>query len=123
MSSIGIEEVCDRHRRLHVCLVADVLDTKSLRQQALPDELRPLTPETKVVGPAFTVLGRTLLQGEEYKAGQFTAVDNSLPNTVFVLDAGGDVTSAHWGELICRRAMNKVPSAPSLTVAAAISIL
>jgi 4-hydroxy-4-methyl-2-oxoglutarate aldolase len=107
VSSISMQEVCERYRRLYVGLVADVLDKKGLRQQALSHELRPLTRETKVAGPAFTILGRTLREGEEYKAGQFTAVDALVPNTVVVLDAGGDATCAHWGELICRRAMNK----------------
>lgn len=63
--------------------------------------LRPLTPSTKVVGPALTV--RTYA-GDWAKPVE--AIDKAKPGDVIVIDAGG-VGPAVWGELATHSALQR----------------
>ena len=53
-------ELCERYRKLYLPGVADALYELGLPEQVLPTYLRPLFPEQRLVGCAFTVEGRPL---------------------------------------------------------------
>ena len=59
---VGLEthELCERYRKLYLPAVADALYELGLPEQVLPTYLRPLFPEQRMVGLAFTVEGRPL---------------------------------------------------------------
>lgn len=54
----ALHELCERYRQLYMPAVCDALYELGLEEQVLPTWLRPLFPEQRVVGEAFTVEGR-----------------------------------------------------------------
>jgi regulator of RNase E activity RraA len=57
---VDAHELCERYRKLYLPAVADALYELGLPEQVLPTYLRPLFPEQRMVGLAFTVEGRPL---------------------------------------------------------------
>lgn len=98
---IGRPEICRRYRRLYTGVVADILDSKGVRNHSLPPSIRPMKDGMKVAGPAFTCQG--------VQVGDITSDDTLMlikmleavtPQSVIVLSAGGDYSSSHWGEMM-----------------------
>jgi regulator of RNase E activity RraA len=56
----AVNELCARYRALYLPAVADALYELGLPEQVLPTYLKPLFPDKRVVGVAFTVEGREL---------------------------------------------------------------
>ena len=79
------------------------------RNQALPINLRPLTPKMKVAGPIFPVRGnkRFYDDGKDPRYKQMDMLDSIYPGSVIVMDSGDEKTAAHWGELMSKTAMEK----------------
>ena len=69
-------------------------------------DIRPLTSEMKLAGPAFTVPAAQKVYRKELKQ-DFHIIDILLPRTVSVWDCGGDISTGHWGELMTNTAINK----------------
>jgi len=97
----------DRLAALYTGAVADVMDGLGYRNQALPREIRPLDNEVTLAGVVFTVRGRALWSEPEadprYK--QIEMLEAVTPDSVIVLDPGGEADAAHWGELMSTTAM------------------
>jgi len=98
---IGLPELNRRYRRLYTGVVADILDTKGVRNHSLPPSIRPLKDHMKVAGPAFTCLG---IQTGDIKSDDTPMLIKMLeavtPHCVVVLSASGDRSSSHWGEIM-----------------------
>jgi regulator of RNase E activity RraA len=98
---IGLSELNRRYRRLYTGVVADILDTKGVRNHSLPPSIRPLKDHMKVAGPAFTCLG---VQTGNIKSDDTPMLIKMLeavtPHCVIVLSANGDRSSSHWGEIM-----------------------
>ena len=96
-----LPEFSRRYRRLYTGVVADVLDTKGVRNHSLPPSIRPLKDHMKVAGPAFTCLG---MQTGNIKSDDTPMLIEMLeavtPHCVVVLSANGDRSSSHWGEIM-----------------------
>ena len=88
--------------RLYTGAVADILDRMGLRDQCLPADIRPLTPDMKVAGPAYTVRGRARQydDGNDPRYRQMDMLDGIVAGCVVVIDAGDETKAAHWGELM-----------------------
>ena len=56
----GLGELCERFRRLYLSAVCDALFHLRLEEKVLPSSLRPLFPESRIVGEAFTVEGHDI---------------------------------------------------------------
>jgi len=98
---MDLPEICRRYRRLYTGLVADILDSKGVRNHSLPASIRPLNESMKIAGPAFTCQG--------VPTGDIASDDTPFliqmlealtPHCVVVLSAGGDTSSSHWGEMM-----------------------
>ena len=77
--------------------LSDVLDIMGLPNQVLAAAIRPIVPGTRVVGPAFCVMGRKLEPGQAPLTAQY-AVDRALtPGCVVVMATGGHRASAIIG--------------------------
>lgn len=94
-------DICRRYRQLYTGVVADILDGHGVRNHSLPAVIRPLKDHMKVAGPAFTCQGVAV--------GDITSDDTPMliemlealtPRCVVVLNAGGDLSSSHWGEIM-----------------------
>ena len=91
-------DLLDVLRRVSAANVSDAMH----RSGDIPG-LRPITPGSKLVGPALTV--RTY-PGDWCKPVE--AIDQSKPGDVLVIDAGG-VGPAVWGELATNSAIQRGP--------------
>lgn len=104
-SDITIEELCARYGRLYVAAVADALDDKGLWHQIVDRRIQPLTLEMRVVGPAFTMLGRPERSTDRAIRKGVKAVDALQRHTVAVMDCSGEEITGHWGELLTNGAL------------------
>lgn len=97
---------CREH--LFSAVIGDVMDVMGLRNQFLPPEIRPLTPEMVLVGRAMTV------QEEDHAAEpgsdptaafglMFDALDDLKQDEVYIC-TGSSPAYALWGELMTVRA-------------------
>ena len=98
-------------RRLFTAVIGDVMDTAGLTRQFLPPELRPLTPETIIVGRAMPVLEADCFADTIGHSGQpdafglmLQALDDLKTDEVYIC-AGASLRYALWGELMSRRAI------------------
>ncbi|MFA5786918.1 MAG: RraA family protein [Actinomycetota bacterium] len=100
---ISPEELAGRYLRLHTPAVCDVLDGLGLFHQALPPEIQPLSREMKLAGPAFTAKGAAttyFTEDDVQFAFQGWSKALGMPGPIGVVEASGDRTAAHWGELL-----------------------
>lgn len=87
-------------QKLYAAVLADALDRAGYRNQAMDARIRPLDPETVLVGRAATQLA-----AEEYAIPsspyqlQIEAVDSLKPGDVVVATTQGSSACAYWGEL------------------------
>lgn len=72
------------------------------RMNAVSSNLRPYHKEGRLVGTAFTVKTRP---GDNLLVHK--AIDLAEPGDVIVVDAGGDMTNAIFGEIMMRMAIKK----------------
>src|SRR5574337_1506138 len=98
--------------KLFTAVVGDVLDKLGFRRQFLPQAIKPLKSEMKIVGRAMPVLeadvfddsgnSRGMLGGKPFGL-MLEALDDLRPNEVYVA-TGGSFAYALWGELMSTRA-------------------
>ena len=104
-------ERSERLGRLYTGAVADILDEigPEYRDQALPNDIRPLDIHMKVAGPVYTVRGRARHydDGKDPRYKQMDMLDAIIPGSVIVMDPGDDTVASHWGELMSNTARNK----------------
>jgi 4-hydroxy-4-methyl-2-oxoglutarate aldolase len=91
--------------RLHTAVLGDTLDVMGLRRQFLPQAVRPLLPDVRLVGRAMTVREEDIISsgGDGDFGRMFEALDQIGPGEIYVA-AGGAGGYAMWGELMSRTA-------------------
>ncbi|WP_313639873.1 RraA family protein [Paenibacillus sp. FSL K6-0276] len=92
--------------KLYSAVISDILDSLELRNQALPQHIRPLDPDMVVCGYAKTVQVADVSRkpAQAYKK-QIEVLDGIQPGEVFVGDVGGSERSAFFGELMSTATM------------------
>lgn len=97
-------------RELVSAVLGDVLDAAGLNRQFLPPEIRPLVPDTILVGRALPVLEADCCGEEVGHLGRpqpfglmFRALDDLRPGEIYVC-TGSSFDYALWGELMSTRA-------------------
>jgi regulator of RNase E activity RraA len=107
--SLSTTELCARYRKLWVPVVCDALYTLGMREQVLPSSLRPLFPEQRIAGVAYTVLGRAIEPhiawdpGIERIESYLRVFEELTPDTVMVSVNPGSYVG-HFGELTANSA-------------------
>ncbi|MHB8590035.1 MAG: RraA family protein [Candidatus Dormibacteraceae bacterium] len=101
--AIELGELCQRYRALYMPAVSDALYGLGLPEQVLPSGLRPLFPEQRMVGEAFTVQGRHLDPigwdaGVERIQSYLQIFERLTPDTVLV-SVNPNSHVGHFGEL------------------------
>ncbi len=87
--------------QLYAAVISDALDASGFREQALRHTIRPLLPETVVVGRAMPVLCLDVYEvpNEPYQQ-EIAAVDSLKQNDVLVCSTNGSTRICFWGELL-----------------------
>jgi regulator of RNase E activity RraA len=92
-------------KELFCAVVGDVMDKMGLRRQFLPPQIRPLAPETVVIGRAMTVLEADCFEELDKPFGlMLEALDDLKTDEVYVC-GGASPRYALWGELMSTRAI------------------
>ncbi len=86
---------------LYAAVISDALDAVGFREQAMRHTIRPLLPETVVVGRALPVLCLDVYEipDEPYQQ-EITAVDSLKQDDVLVCSTDGSTRICFWGELL-----------------------
>ena len=86
---------------LYAAVISDALDAAGFRQQAMQHTIRPLLPETVVVGRAMPVLCLDVYEipDEPYQQ-EIAAVDSLKQDDVLVCSTNGSTRICFWGELL-----------------------
>jgi 4-hydroxy-4-methyl-2-oxoglutarate aldolase len=94
--------------KLYSAVIADVLDDLGYRHQALRHDVRPIDPEYKVVGRAYTVLAADVYETpDEPYLKELQAVDSLSEGDVLVATTNGSASCGLWGELLSTAAISK----------------
>ncbi len=86
---------------LYAAVISDALDAAGFREQAMRHTIRPLLPETVVVGRALPVLCLDVYEipDEPYQQ-EIAAVDSLKQDDVLVCSTDGSTRICFWGELL-----------------------
>ena len=105
------EKRSEKLLNLYSGAITDIMDALSpdYRNQTLPSNLRPLTPDMKIAGPVYTVRGnkRFYDDGEDPRYKQMDMLDGIFPGSIIIMDSGDEKSAAHWGELMSKTSMEK----------------
>ncbi len=87
--------------QLYAAVISDALDAAGFREQAMKHTIRPLLPETVVVGRAMPVLCLEVYEipDEPYQQ-EIAAVDNLKQDDVLICSTNESTRICFWGELL-----------------------
>lgn len=93
--------------RLFTAVVGDILDREGYQHQFLPQPIKPLKPEYRVVGRAFPVRIADVSGPQARPFGRLTeALDAILPGEIYIA-TGGSMNCAAWGEILTATARTR----------------
>lgn len=104
MKEIETRELCGRFRKLYMPAVCDALYHLGFTEQVLPTSLRPLFPDQRMVGLAFTVEGRAIEPRVAWEPGierirSYLKVFEQIPEDSVLVSVNPDSSVGHFGEL------------------------
>jgi regulator of RNase E activity RraA len=93
-------------KNLYTAVISDALDDMGIRDRAMREHLRPVSPDAVFAGWARTVLCMDLhyMHPDPYGT-EIEALDSVLQGEVVVVGTGGSIRNAPWGELLSTAAM------------------
>jgi len=112
MTVITVNEICERFRAMYLPVVCDALYELGIPERVLSTGLRPLIPEKRIVGHAFTIKGAAIdptinwEDGKKRIASYLTAFESLQPDNVIV-STNPNSTCGHFGELTGNSALER----------------
>ena len=102
--TIPTDELCERYRRLYMPAVCDAVYSLGLLEEVLPSSLRPLFPEQRIAGIAYTVLGAPIEPIVDWdrgieRIGSYLEVFEELPPDSVMVSVNPNSHVGHFGEL------------------------
>jgi regulator of RNase E activity RraA len=100
----SLEALCNGFQRAYTPAITDILDFEfDLHDQWLGPEIKPLVPEMRVAGPAFTIRWVNDRTPGGERSGKLVArlIDSLGPFMVPILDTSKNQYAGYWGELMC----------------------
>jgi 4-hydroxy-4-methyl-2-oxoglutarate aldolase len=94
----AIDPLTARFEQLSTAVVYDVLDKLGFPNQAVCSSVKPLDPASRLAGPAFTIVGRSLNDGSDYGSAAFEMFRAIRPGVVLVMGGSGHSVAGPWGE-------------------------
>lgn len=104
---VSDEELCARYDCVSTPMVNDVLRSKGLLYQTLPNNIMPLRDDMKTCGIAFTIKGAKNLAVENEMEQRAAMLESISANSVCVWDTAEDDESAQWGEIMTMAAKKR----------------
>lgn len=105
MAQPSLEDLCRGLLNSYPAALTDIMDTEfHLHNQWLGPDIRPLVPEMRVAGPAFTmrwVNDPEIVEDAAYEEMAKRLVDELHPWVVPVIDTSKCKNAGYWGELMC----------------------
>lgn len=104
MEKPTLEELCKGFNRAYTPAITDVMDFEfDIHEQWLGPEIRPLVPEMRVAGPAFTIrwVNDRTPAGDEQAKKVARMIDSLQPLAVPIIDTSKNMYAGYWGELMC----------------------
>ena len=100
--------ITERLAGCYTGVVHDVLRAMGHRDFTLPAELRPLMPERTLAGPAFTIEGQVVKEGDAHETLlAWTGLLSKAPAGSIWVSQPNDRVVAHMGELSAETLKNK----------------
>lgn len=87
-------------QKLYTPVVGDILDNMGYYHQFLPQNIRPMRDDMKLVGKAMTVLMIDVFGKQDEPFGLLTEALDQLGKNEIYIAAGGTKRCAYWGELL-----------------------
>ncbi len=109
MEKPSLETMCNGFKQIYPAAITDILEGYDLWNQWLGPEIKPLHPENRVAGPAFTMrwINDPVPLGDEGKIYIADLVNHLEPMMVPIIDSGNCRNSGYWGELMCNLCIKK----------------
>lgn len=103
-----MDAITNRLSQCYTGVIHDVMRAMGLRDFTLPAELRPLFPETRLAGPAFTIDGRVDPRADPHQTLlEWTGLlSKAKPGHIWVSQPNDRIV-AHMGELSAETLKNK----------------
>jgi 4-hydroxy-4-methyl-2-oxoglutarate aldolase len=104
MEKPSLEELCKGFRQAYTPAITDIMDIEfDLHDQWLGPEIKPLLPEMRLAGPAFTIRWVNDRSPGGERLGQLSAgiIDGLRPFNVVIADTSKNRNAGYWGELMC----------------------
>lgn len=103
-----MKTISDRLQGCYTGVVHDVMRAMGLRNFTLPSELRPIVPEQPLAGPAFTIEGKVVENGDAHETLlAWTGLLSQAPPGSIWVSQPNDRVVAHMGELSAETLKNK----------------
>jgi len=103
-----MKTISDRLEGCYTGVIHDVMRAMGLRDFTLPSELRPIMPEQPLAGPAFTIEGRVVENGDAHETLlAWTGLLSQAPAGSIWVSQPNDRVVAHMGELSAETLKNK----------------
>ncbi len=102
--TIATSELCARYRRICVSVVCDALYELDLPERVLPSSLKPLMPDVRMAGIAYTLEGRAIRPGVGWDRGlerirSYLEMFKELTPDSVLVSYNPDSEVGHFGEL------------------------
>ena len=111
MNTPELHELVEGYKAVYPAAITDILDTDfEFHNQWLGPDIRPLTPEMRVAGPAMTmrwVNDPVIVDDNQYEELTSRIVNEMKPFMVPVIDTSKCPNAGYWGELMCTIAEEK----------------
>lgn len=99
------KELFKRYKKLYTALIADIMDQLNYRNQSMEYTIRPLIPDSIIVGKAFTILSvQTYETPKKPYDKELEAIDKLKEGDVIVCTTNGETICGFWGELLATAA-------------------
>ena len=95
-------------KNLYTAVLADSLDEMGLREQAMRETIRPLSPDLVFSGWARTISCMDVYHtnSDPYDI-EIESVDSLMPGEIVVVSTGDSKRNAPWGELLSTAALSR----------------
>ena len=95
-------------RHLYTAVLADSLDDMGLREQAMRETIRPLSPDLVFAGWARTISCMDVYHTSQNPYDiEIEAIDSLMPGEIAVVATGDSKRNAPWGELLSTAALSR----------------